>query len=337
MPNLNSNKMRPNVFIGWSEEPSKLVARALHGWLPKLVKAVEPWMSAESIKPGRQWRTEIANALKSAKIGIMCLTPTNMNSAWMHFEAGAITIAIKRRDKFVCPYLIGVDAISSGTVLSDFQACHADKDGTLNLVLAINEALGGAESEDRLKADFNVFWSDLESEIDKAVQHGKPKPMVLTPAILRVPSAHRPVGLPIPRVSVKVIEHVQIEEHQVPDVTGFNSQAAVIVKVKVSITNETEYATAVQELSLVVTTAKKSYLGKYDEGFTRQIRGIKIQQRIESGFPIEQWVAFRVEDIFPIHEKQLIAGTFKISVKPGSGLTATAEGYHEDGPASSKN
>ena len=70
-------------------------------------------MSEESIKPGRQWRNEITNALSSAKIGIMCLTPTNIKSEWMHFEAGAITMAIKKRDKFVCPYLIGMNTISA--------------------------------------------------------------------------------------------------------------------------------------------------------------------------------------------------------------------------------
>jgi len=327
----NSNNQRPNVFIGWSEEPSKLVALALQRLLPKLVKAADPWMSEESIEPGRQWRNEITNALSSAKIGIMCLTPTNMKSEWMHFEAGAITMAIKKRDKFVCPYLIGMNTISSG-VFSDFQACTADEVGTLKLVLAINKALVGAEVEDELKENFNTFWSDFEAEISKAVQHGKHKFLPLSPSIGK--PFHPTVGLP--RISVRVMERVQLEEIQVPDMTGYNSTTAVIVKMKVSITNETERANAVQELSLEVRTAKKSYSGKYDEGFTLQIRGIKIQQRIEEGVPIEQWVAFRVADIFPVHEKQLIAGTFKISVRPGSGLTATAEGYHEDGPASPK-
>jgi hypothetical protein len=32
------------VFIGWSGEPSRSIAKALHDWLQGVVQRVEPWM-----------------------------------------------------------------------------------------------------------------------------------------------------------------------------------------------------------------------------------------------------------------------------------------------------
>lgn len=41
------------VFISWSGETSHKVALALHGWLPKVVQALNPWVSTEDMIYGR--------------------------------------------------------------------------------------------------------------------------------------------------------------------------------------------------------------------------------------------------------------------------------------------
>jgi hypothetical protein len=66
------------VFISWSGEPSRSIARALATWLGGLVQAVEPWMSDEEIGSGKRWRDEIGVALDETDFGMVCLTlPTN--------------------------------------------------------------------------------------------------------------------------------------------------------------------------------------------------------------------------------------------------------------------
>jgi len=38
------------VFISWSGQRSAAVADALRYWLPKVIQALEPWMSADDIE-----------------------------------------------------------------------------------------------------------------------------------------------------------------------------------------------------------------------------------------------------------------------------------------------
>src|SRR5687767_13125889 len=93
-----------NIFISWSGEPSRKVAEALHGWLPMVIQAATPWMSNSDIEKGQRWGNEIAARLSQIDIGIVCLTPDNLNSPWLLFEAGAISKEMQRGR--VCTYLV---------------------------------------------------------------------------------------------------------------------------------------------------------------------------------------------------------------------------------------
>lgn len=42
------------VFLSWSGERSRLVATALHEWLPQVINAVEPFISS-NIDAGARW------------------------------------------------------------------------------------------------------------------------------------------------------------------------------------------------------------------------------------------------------------------------------------------
>jgi len=50
----------------------------------------QPFLSSESIRKGQQWRAEIGGELEASSFGIACLARDNLDSAWIHFEAGAI-------------------------------------------------------------------------------------------------------------------------------------------------------------------------------------------------------------------------------------------------------
>jgi hypothetical protein len=64
------------------------MAETLREWLPNVLQAVEPWMSAEDIEKGARWSTDIAAELANTKAGILCVTPDNLEAPWLNFEAG---------------------------------------------------------------------------------------------------------------------------------------------------------------------------------------------------------------------------------------------------------
>ena len=149
------------VFISWSGARSKEAARALHGWLPIVINAVQPWMSAEDIEAGARWGAYVADELSQTKFGIICVTPENQQAPWILFEAGALA---KTLDKtYVCPYLIGLtSAQMEPGPLTQFQAKQADQQQTWELLRTINRALlEGSIPEDRLRRIFDKWWPEL--------------------------------------------------------------------------------------------------------------------------------------------------------------------------------
>ena len=68
------------VFISWSGQRSKIVAEALENWLAQVIQAVEPWVSQDINKGGLRWSAEVADRLERSKVGIICLTKSNLNA-----------------------------------------------------------------------------------------------------------------------------------------------------------------------------------------------------------------------------------------------------------------
>jgi len=142
------------VFISWSGERSKLVAKALREWIPDVLQAVEPWMSEMDIEAGARWNRVIQDRLSDIRFGIVCITRDNCNAPWILFEAGALAKTLE--DTFVCPYLIDLRLhdLPQGP-LTQFQAKEADEEGTWALIQTVNTTLGEeALSEDKLRKTF---------------------------------------------------------------------------------------------------------------------------------------------------------------------------------------
>jgi hypothetical protein len=154
------------IFISWSGQRSKVTAEALRDWLTRVIQRLEPWVSSEDIRAGARWQIEIAGVLSNTKVGILCLTPENLRSEWLLFEAGALAKTIDN-STFVCPYLIGLDPADVPLPLGQFQAKRADLEGTRSLVRTINEALGeSALGEAQLNDAFKTYWPRLKEILD---------------------------------------------------------------------------------------------------------------------------------------------------------------------------
>jgi hypothetical protein len=154
------------LFLSWSGPQSKAIAQALRNWIPMLINAVKPWMSSE-IEKGRKWGAEITTNLEATSFGIICLTPTNLHSPWIHFEAGALS---KRSEARVWTFLTGLTPTDVEQPLGQFQHTTYDKQDVLRLVKAINQSVIANDEvgleESLLATSFEALWPLLQERLD---------------------------------------------------------------------------------------------------------------------------------------------------------------------------
>jgi hypothetical protein len=175
------------VFISWSGPRSRAVAEALNDWLRRVIQAVKPFYSPE-IEKGAKWSSEVDEALEGTRFGIICLTPDNLQSPWIHYEAGALS---KTKDALIWTFLHGLTPGDVPPPLGKFQHTVAEKPDVLLLLKTINSRLadvGGEPLPDRLlEENFGLFWPSLEEKL-KAAEKISPltKPQAQKSAVERV-------------------------------------------------------------------------------------------------------------------------------------------------------
>jgi hypothetical protein len=166
------------VFLSWSGTRSKRVADSLGKWLPRVIQAVEPWVSSEMDK-GSRWPEQIASHLEEAKVGIICVTRDNADAPWLLFEAGALS---KTKDAYVCTFLLNLSPSDVEWPLAQFQHTQVSKDDVKKLVETVNRivekvgehALAAATLDDT----YEMWWARLEQELKEiAESEESPTPM----------------------------------------------------------------------------------------------------------------------------------------------------------------
>lgn len=148
------------VFIGWSGEESRAVAKILHEWLPQILQAVTTWMAPEGIAPAEYFVKVIAQKLEEADFGILCLNSYNFRNPWVLFEAGALAKSTDRAS--ACPYLVGLKPSALESPLNNLQALSSTKEDTRRLVNEINSRLSPPLDEKRLDNSFERGWEKIE-------------------------------------------------------------------------------------------------------------------------------------------------------------------------------
>lgn len=165
-----------NVFISWSGNRSRHVAEALRDWLPMVIQAAKPFLSKKDIDKGSRWHIDLAKALESTKVGIVCLTPENLTAPWLLFESGALSKTVDTGTR-VCTYLLaGLKAEEVARPLGEFQATKAEREDTLQMLQDINRALGSPVSEQTLGDVFDLAWPKLEAKLTRLPDHESPIP-----------------------------------------------------------------------------------------------------------------------------------------------------------------
>ena len=170
-----------SVFLAWSGSVSQKMAVLLKKYLPLFVRSIDIFLSKDITK-GKRWHTEIANALGSTRFGILCLTPENLVSEWIHFEAGALSKTIDD-STHVCPLLLDVKKSELKEPLASFHATLFDEKEFKKLVNDLAHACGDSLDEGQLTTLMEALWpkindniNDLKAELAEARQKsGEPE------------------------------------------------------------------------------------------------------------------------------------------------------------------
>ena len=135
----------------------------LRDWLPLVINRIEPWISSKDIQLGGTWLVQLTKALNECEAGIICVTPENLGSRWIMFEAGAL---MRVPSATVVPFLYEVEADKLPHPLGMFQSAKAEMDQTRILIHSLNEKVRG-KALDRQVLDraFNKWWPELENTI----------------------------------------------------------------------------------------------------------------------------------------------------------------------------
>jgi hypothetical protein len=147
------------VFISWSGERSQAVAQALRKWLQYVLHYVQPWVSETDIAAGERWAQSVAKELETCHFGIICVTPENVGSPWILFEAGALAKSMQGR---VTPLLYDLEFTDVGGPLSQFQAKKISKAGLTEIILSINQVAEKRDSDERVREMVDALWPKFE-------------------------------------------------------------------------------------------------------------------------------------------------------------------------------
>ena len=125
------------IFISWSKERSLQLAKALRWLMTKVLSDLanaDPDSGAgsrvvtlsEDLPKGGGWFSNLAGLLENARAGLICLTPENVASPWLLFEAGALI----RRDVEVAlfPLLLDLPPAAMEGPLALVQATVIERD-----------------------------------------------------------------------------------------------------------------------------------------------------------------------------------------------------------------
>lgn len=155
------------VFISWSGDYSREVAEQLSAWIPSVIQSVETFYSPNDIGKGENWSNRLSSELENCSFGIICLTPENVMSPWINFEAGALA---KNMDSRLSALMLGIGPSDIEGPLSQFQNTQFEATDFFKLIQAINNATEKPVNSSYLKEIFHAMWPRLDQGIQPIMQ-----------------------------------------------------------------------------------------------------------------------------------------------------------------------
>ena len=181
------------LFVGWSGETSKKIAKSLKDWIEKVNPNVVPFVSFEDISLGTNWNNALSEELTNANYGLLCVTTDNMKAPWLLYEAGQMEFAMRQKNPqgqaYITPLLFGVEHSGNlASPLSHYQSAQFSREAMERLVTQMNGVcrnlygveVSKARPGDRidktyldaseLQENFERHYTKLEAEITWILQ-----------------------------------------------------------------------------------------------------------------------------------------------------------------------
>jgi len=153
------------IFLSWGGEKSRQLGEVIRTWLPNVHQRVEVFFSPNDIEKGAKWDTEIEAQLKDTIFCIVCLTAEAMQSAWVNFEAGAISKGLGQSRIAGILFDLGKGDVAGP--LARFQLTEFNKVDFLHLMQSLNNSLDEGRLKDSvLERAFDREWPDLQREVN---------------------------------------------------------------------------------------------------------------------------------------------------------------------------
>ena len=159
------------IFICWSEERSHSLATALKTCLPNFIRGLEVFVS-DDITKGVRWFDAVDKQLDTSDAGLVCVTREALESGWIHFEAGALARAVRKKERqknaagALYTYLLGVESSELRGPLSEFQATKFEREDNKKLCAAIvNSMKEAAPTREIWEKAFDENWESFEKEV----------------------------------------------------------------------------------------------------------------------------------------------------------------------------
>ena len=134
----------------------------MKGWLTHIISGLcdEEIFFSPEIEKGLDWFDEVRRGLAEVDAALICLTPENIQSQWMHFEAGAVIGRLEKNRVF--PYLFGVSPGDLKGPLGAFQGTSNNEEDTRRLAADLCR-LSGAP----FPADYDAHWKKLKGDMEE--------------------------------------------------------------------------------------------------------------------------------------------------------------------------
>lgn len=156
------------VFISWSGAASRAAAELLRVYLPCMLQEIRPFVSSHDLASGTRWSAELSKELDEAAFGVICLTPDNLHSDWILFEAGALTKHVEGRA--CCLLLQDLGPADVSGPLAQFQNRTFERTEVAKLLADLNTLLPNPLPEPNLRMIFDKWWPEIETQMQAAYE-----------------------------------------------------------------------------------------------------------------------------------------------------------------------
>ena len=166
-------KQDASIFICWSGRRSKQLANAVRTLLCEMLslRAGQVFVSDE-LEKGTAWFGSIMGQLRTSKAGVVCLTAENLDSSWVHFEAGALAshfstavAGSEHTDTRLFTLLHDVKVAELKGPLSAYQATNTTRQDMSSLVNLLAKAIGnGGANKSGIP---EKRWKKFQNALDK--------------------------------------------------------------------------------------------------------------------------------------------------------------------------